>query len=240
LVELPAWLQENPHVADRVLRSAGLDKRDRRLDCALACRLGRRIAADGWVKQVKQVSVGADNVIRISCDYREPVAWVAHGSFFYLVDKDRVRLPGRYNRDEVSRDGGLLTIAGVDKPPSAEGKPWPGADLQAGVQMVNLLRGRPYYNQLTEVVVENYGGRRDRYRSHIEITTDSGGRVYWGRAPGEEVDEPSADQKLAQLQGIWREYHRVDMGRAWVDIQVWPDNVMVPVSTWQESIRQRS
>jgi hypothetical protein len=240
LVDLPAWLQGNPHVADRIVESAALEKKDRRLDRMLASRLGQRIAANGWVKQVRQVSIGADDVIRIGCDYREPVAWVAHGSFFYLVDRDRVRLPGRYTRDELSRDGGLLTIAGVDKPPPAEGKPWSGADLQAGVKMVRLLRDRPYYNQLTEVVVENYGGRRDRHRSHIQIGTDNGGRVLWGRAPGEEIDEPNADQKLAHLQGIWREYRRVDMGRPWVDIQVWPDRVIVPVCTWQESIRQRS
>jgi len=240
LVEIPAWLQANPHVVERILEAAGVSSRDRRLDGSLARRVAGKVSANGWVERVNQVSIGADDVVRVSCDYREPVAWVVHGSFYYLVDKACVRLPGRYVRGEVTREGGLLLVAGVVEPPPPEGQTWSGVDVRVGVQMVGLLRDRPFYNQIVEVLVENHGGRRDRRRPHIELTTDAGARIRWGRAPGEEIDEPTAEQKLAHLQGLWREYRRVDMGRPWVDIQVWPDRVIVPACSWQDNVRQRS
>ncbi len=240
LVELPEWLEANPHVPQRIIEFIGLEPRDQRLDQGLAQRLGRRLSANGWVRRVKQVNVGSDDVIRIQCDYREPVAWVMHAGCYYLVDAEAVRLPGRYSPDEVSRDGGLLVVSGVKMPAPDDGRVWEGADLRVGLQMVALLRDRTYRNQIAEVVVENYGGRRDRRRSHIELMTDSGSRIRWGRAPGEEIDEPTAEQKLAQLQGLWRDYHRVDMGRAWVDVQVWPDQVSVPTCGWQDGVKQRS
>ncbi len=240
LVDPPAWLLANPHIARRIIGRCQLSQDDGRLTDGLARRVAQSVSLVGWVKRVHEVSIGADDVLRIRCDYREPVAWVAHGSCYYLVDEELVRLPGRYLRTEVSRDSGLLLVLGVGRPPPAEGQPWEGDDLRGAIRMVGLLRDKPYFGQLTGVIVANYGGRRDRRAPHIELATDRGARIRWGRAPGEEIDEPTAAQKLAHLQGIWREYDRVDMGRSWVDIQVWPDRVIVPVGAWQADRRQRS
>jgi len=240
LADMPAWLESNEHVVRGIISHCGITSRDRRLDSGLAARVGRAVSRVGWVKEVKQVNVGADDIIRVRCVYREPIAWVGYGSSYYLVDTECVRLPGRYAPDEVSREGGLLAVTGVAKPPPAEGETWEGADVKAGVQLVVMLRDRSYVDQIAAVMVGNYGGRQDRRRAHIELATDKGTRIRWGRAPGEEVDEPTAEQKLAQLQGLWRQYRRVDMGRPWVDIQGWPDRVSVPLCSWQESVRRRS
>ncbi len=240
LVDPPAWLEGNEHVAQYILDRCGVDKDARRLDNVLARRVVGQLNLIGWVKQVHEVSIGADDVVRICCDYREPVAWVGRGGRYYLVDDERVRLPGRYSPAEVSRDSGLMLVKGVALPPPDEGQPWRGGDLAAAVEMIRLLRERPYYDQITGVIVDNYGGRRSRSAPHIELATDRGGRIRWGRAPGEEIDEPTAAQKLAHLQGIWREFDRVDMGRAWIDIQVWPDQVLVPERVWGKDVRKRS
>jgi len=240
LVDQPAWLEANPHVAQAIADRCGMGPEARRLSGGLARRVARGMSLIGWIKQVHEVSIGADDIVRIHCDYREPVAWVAYRSFYYLVDEEQVRLPGRYSHGEVGRDSGLMLVMGVSDPPPLEGQRWAGADVRAAIQMVELLRDKPYFDQLTGVLVDNYGGRIDRRDSHIELATDRGARIRWGRAPGEEIDEPTAAQKLAHLQGIWREYDRVDMGRAWVDIQVWPDRVLVPVSNWQPGLGRRS
>jgi hypothetical protein len=151
-----------------------------------------------------------------------------------------VRLPGHYLGTEVSRDSGLLLVYGVANRPPAEGEPWDGADVKVAVKMVGMLSDKPYFDQLTGIIVENYGGRRDARSPHIELATDRQSRIWWGRAPGEEIDEPTAAQKLANLQGIWRDYDRVDMGRRSIDIQVFPDRVSAPVADWQEDPRRRS
>lgn len=240
LVDPPAWLKANPHIADRILDRCGVNETDRRLTEGLARRVAGEVCHVGWVKKVHEVSVGADDVVRICCDYREPIGWVAHGSYFYLIDNEQVRLPGRYRRSEVTRDSGLLLVLGVKHAPPAEGTPWPGDDLSVALRMIRLLRDKPYVDQVSGVIVANYGGRHDLRAPHIELTTDRDTRIHWGRAPGEEIDEPTAAQKLAQLQGIWQEYDRIDMGRQWVDIQIWPDRVRVPVASWQGDGHQRS
>ncbi|MBN1346786.1 MAG: hypothetical protein JXQ73_29110 [Phycisphaerae bacterium] len=240
LVDPPEWLEANAHVAQDIVERCGVVERDRRLTPGLAKRAVDSLSHVGWIRQVHEVSIGADNVIRICCDYREPLAWVSHGGFYYLVDEEHVRLPGRYSHEEVDRDSGLLLVMGVVAPPPDEGARWEGADLKAGVKMVRLLRDKPYFDQITGVIVANYGGRLDRRASHIELATDRDARIRWGRAPGEEVDEPTAEEKLAHLQGIWRDHDRVDMGRPWVDIQVWPDRVHVPCATMQPGIGRQS
>lgn len=240
LVDPPAWLEANEHIAQRVIARCGVYEDDHRLDPKLARRAATSLALIGWIKQVHEVSIGADDVVRVCCDYREPIAWVSYGDHYYLVDGEGVRLPGRYSHGEVSRDSGLLLVMGVRTPPPDEGRTWKGEDLAAGIQLVTLLRDKPYYDQLTAVFVTNYDGRVDPRSSHIELATDRGARIRWGRAPGREIDEPTVEQKLAHLQGIWQEHDRIDMGRAWVDIQVWPDRVIVPVANWQEGGHQQS
>ena len=240
LVDLPEWLQANSHITRQIAERSGLGPDDGRLTANLVQRVAETVPRIGWIKQVHEVSIGADDVLRIRADFRRPVAWVRHGSYYHLVDEERVRLPGRYLRTEVSRDSGLLTVTGVSESPPPEGRQWEGADLAAALELIAMLQDKPYISQLTSVMVDNYGGRRDGRWPHIQLTTDRGSHIRWGRAPGEEIDEPSASQKLAHLQGIWREYDRIDMGRSWVDIQVWPDRVIVPVSAWQGEARQRS
>ncbi len=240
LVDPPAWLAANQHIVRDIVQRSGVHVDDTRLTPGLARRVADELTTVGWVRRVHEVSVGNDDVVRICCDYREPIAWVSHGSFYYLVDAEGTRLPGRYSHGEVTRDSGLLLVAGVASEPSDEGQAWEGDDLSAAIEMVVLLRDKPYYEQLTGVLVGNYGGRKDPRRAHIELATDRGSRIRWGRAPGEEIDEPTVEQKLAHLQGIWRDHDRIDMGKRWVDIQVWPDQVLVPAGTWQSATGQRS
>lgn len=240
LVNPPEWLKANSHIADRILDRSGLTSVDRRLSKGLVHQVASEIGSIGWIKRVHEVSIGADDVVRICCDYREPVGWVAHGSHYYLIDAEQVRLPGRYLRSEVDRDSGLLLVLGACQPPPAEGHHWEGDDISAALRMIGLLRDRPYVNQVSGVIVANYGGRYDLREPHIELRTDKGTRIRWGRAPGEEIDEPTATQKLAHLQGIWRDHSRIDMNQEWIDIQIWPDRAKVPVSNWRKETRRRS
>jgi len=222
LVDLPDWLEreEHRHIVESVIAAAGLSAGDAYLDADLVGRVGRRMARSGWIRRVVGVEKCYGCLIRARCEFRKPLAWVMHGDYCYLIDGDGVRLPGRYSHGQV-KGAGLVQIAGVDGGPPGAGERWVGEDLQAGVKLAVLLDGCAFRGQVRGVLVHNYGGRENSRESHIELATDrAGSRIRWGRAPGCEVGiEPSAREKIALLQGLYRRYRRIDMGRSYVDVR---------------------
>ncbi len=232
---LPDWLRlpENRHILKSLTRAANVKNSDRRLDAQLAARIGRDLSDPklGWIRAVERVTVRPDGVIALRCDFRRPAAWVQAGGFVYLVDQDAVRLPGRY--EPADCEGHLLpVITGVESPPAVVGKPWPGADLVAGLRITALVAARSFRSEIRHIVVSNHGGRKARNRPHIELkTTHGGSRILWGRAPGEEHGtEISAEQKVTLLETLKSRWGRIDLGRSYVDIRTYHDSVILPAA----------
>ncbi len=92
-----------------------------------------------------------------------------------------------------------------------------------------MILDQPYAGQVVAVSMHNYRGREDPYRSHIELVTDSGGnRILWGSAPGEELEENSAEQKLRILAENFRRHGRIDAHEPRIDISVFPSRFLIP------------
>ena len=233
---LPDWLQmpDNRHILEKLTEQVDLAASDRMLDPKLAERLGRALTAGGvgWVESVERITIHPDAVVAIRCQFRRPTAWVRHGRFCYLVDGEGVRLPGRYHASEC-RDGVLFVIDGVEMTPPPIGDSWPGADLDAGLKLASLLTDEPFRHQITRILVDNHAGRLNRNRPHLELATDrDASRVWWGRPPDEEFGtEISASQKITLLETLYRQWGRVDMNRAYVNIMTWPDRITMPAAT---------
>ena len=143
---------------------------------------------------------------------------------FVLIDDEGVRLPGRY-----PYSSSFALIQGVAGRPPAPGQRWETGDVAAGLSLWKLLSAEPFAEQITAVLVHNYGGRQRAEAAHIELATDqAGGRVIWGSAPGEEIEENSAAQKLAILRHNHRLHGRIDAGRPVIDISTFPDRFTTP------------
>ncbi len=232
---LPDWLQmqDNRHILEKLTEQINLAASDRMLDPNLAERLGHALTASGvgWVKKVERITVRPDAVVTVLCQFRRPTAWVQYGQFCYLVDTEGVRLPGRYHASECM-DGVLFVVDGVAKAPPPIGDAWPGADLNAGLKLAGLLTDEPFRHQITRILVANHGGRQNRNRPHLELATDrDASRVWWGRPPDEEFGtEISASQKITLLETLYRQWGRVDMNRAYVNIMTWPDRITMPAA----------
>jgi hypothetical protein len=188
----------------------------------------RRIAdilqADAWVKEVCAVRKYGGGRIDIRCEYRRPIALIQHNGLLYLVSQDQVRLPGTYVRDPR-----LMLVEGVGTPPPAPGKVWAAPDLKAAVGLAERLRHEPFAEQITGVLVDNYGGRVNPEEAHIRLATDrSGATIIWGSAPGEEQEENSIAEKIAILRENFRRFGRVDANRRTIDISVHPDRFTTP------------
>ncbi|MCH8149346.1 MAG: hypothetical protein IH987_15410 [Planctomycetes bacterium] len=143
---------------------------------------------------------------------------------FYLVDRHSVRLPGRYHYDPI-----WLLIQGVGQSAPDPGRVWPGGDVRTGLAVIEAIVGRSFVSQITAVLVENVGGRRDRHRCHVELATDrAGGRIRWGSAPGFELEENSVAEKLAILTENYRHTGRADAEHPIIDISLYPDRYTIP------------
>ncbi len=194
------------------------------LDDHVCQHIARRLARVGWVKNVYFVRRSSDAKFRISCDYRSPFAMVQQGESFSLVDVEGVRLPGIYGYDPA-----WPVIQGVQANAPKEGERWQGRDVGAGVALLAAVLSEPFTQQITAALVGNYGGRIDPKSSHVELATDRmGGRIRWGSAPGEEIEENMMGQKLAILRQNYIRTGRVDAGHAVVDVSTFPDRFTVP------------
>jgi len=178
----------------------------------------------GWVARVNYVRRAADARLEISADYRLPVAMVQHRGDFILVDVEGVRLPGKYRYAPAWK-----LVQGVGSPPPKAGWRWVGDDLRAALDLLTLLEKEPFHGQITAVLVENFNGRVDPMRSHLELATDrAGGRIRWGSPPGLEVEENTVGQKLAILAANFRDTGRADAHHPVIDISTFPDRFTIP------------
>lgn len=189
------------------------------------CRdLAASLSSCGWIEQVHAVRRTGNGHFAVDARYRIPVAMVSWGNGFILVDAENVRLPGAYLYDAT-----WTIIEGVEEPPPQPGRRWMGDDIRAGVSIVSLLANEPFAHQVTAVLVDNVGGRTDSQRPQIELAMDrAGGRIRWGSAPGAEIAENTAQEKLAILRENFRQTGRADGNHLVIEIFTFADRFTFP------------
>ncbi len=181
--------------------------------------LAKQLSKNPWVKRVIWVRRTFAGSVVINCTFREPLAKVKSGNWYYLVDFQGHLLPGKYSAGAL--DGcGLMEIKGVAGAVPSAGKLWENEDLQAGLKIVKLIRTMPFRKQIKAIDVTNYNGRINPASCWIVLITNRNTIIKWGRPPGKENGlEIPAEQKLALLAGIYKRQGYVDFGRSFVDIR---------------------
>jgi hypothetical protein len=193
-----------------------------------------------WIRKVNQVRLAytrsPGDTLEIDCDYRIPIALVHLKDAYYLVDEQGILLPEQYDASQLSRilfgaDGhtNIRVVDGVQNPqPPLPGQRWKGDDLAAGLQLVKLLYGLPYAEDIVKVDVANFQGRRDPRDAQLVLLTKYDTEIRWGR-PVNAKDffvEISAAEKLEHMQQVYTQYHRIDGHFPWIDLRF--DKVTYP------------
>ncbi|MCG3138177.1 MAG: hypothetical protein HJJLKODD_02038 [Phycisphaerae bacterium] len=196
------------------------------IDESLCDQLTAHLLKNGWIKSVRMITKPEPGLVRIDCEYRQPLLLVEHDEYFYLVDEEGIRLPGEYTYDPE-----WLVVQGVKMAPPGEGKLWVGNDLHGALLLANMINSQTYNRQVAKIVVDNYGGRRDRQASPLLLITDQGSRISWGSAPGEEMEENSTIEKLSLLAQNFQHTGRIDAHYPQIDISIFPDRIVIPADT---------
>lgn len=193
-------------------------------DDALCRDMAHRIEQLGWVRRVGFVRRTPNGQFDIGAEYRQPFAMVQQDTVFNLVDVHGVLLPGSYRYDPR-----WSLVQGVAASAPQVGSTWEGGDLRAGLAVLERIKVEPFAGQITAALVDNYGGRIDKRSNHITLATDrAGGRIEWGSAPGQEVEENDVEQKIALLRANFRETGRADAHHAVIDVSTYPDRFTIP------------
>ena len=184
--------------------------------------VGQSMVDSGWFATVPNVSREGADVIRVTGTWRTPAAVVRVGDKEIAVGWDAKPLPVVYDKPGLS---GMYQIGDVREGPvyRADGqpdcsKPWPGSDLPAALELLDLVARQPFASQIAGVSV----GRHQDEQS-LEIVTHAGTRVVWGGRPTKPlIGEASTAQKLEKLAWLDKKFKRIDAGRSpQTPIEVW-------------------
>ncbi len=237
LANRPAWMSD--FLDEQILKSTQPIGLHSAFDRELLIDTGKALASNPCIKRVIQVrrmfGQKPGDTLAIDCEYRTPAALVKWGDFYWLVDEQGVKLPEQYSADLLPKivlgaDGkiNIRIIDGVSHDPCESGRVWQGEDLGGGLEMARLLAGQDWAEQIRDIDVSNFGGRRDSREAQIVLMTRFGTQVRWGRAPGakDSFIEVPAGQKLAAIEAIYQKDGRVDAGQPWIDLRF--DRVTCP------------
>ncbi|NBC18376.1 MAG: hypothetical protein GVY18_13785 [Bacteroidetes bacterium] len=218
-VATPAWMPNQ--LQRRILRE--LTPQMNFNDEQICAEVHSRGTANPWLDRVagvrrQRTADGTRGLVRVRATFRQPVAAIRHDGRIGFVDARGVLLPFH----EVprwaarDRDGALsyhlsertiprgvrplhihyILVDGVAAPPPPVGKVWLGDDLQDGLRLVQMLKLRPYGNQVTTIDVRNHHQRVSDTLSEITVFAQAkhGGRqsrrtrILFGRFPHPEGD----------------------------------------------------
>lgn len=225
LADPPDWVVREKW-ADRILSAVAVPRPETWMDERLTRQVADQLAASGWVKSVSRVVKRMDGTIEIAADYRRPIAMLMTEQGYVPVDRDGCRLPEVY--DHVDANSGWIRIRGVTAPPpkvSAAFDPKIAPDAVAAVRLAALIfdQGWEISSRISAIDVTNFRGRADNRDCHIKLWTPEGTLIKWGSAIGEEIEENTLAEKLAQIAVMLKR----GGPQAQVDVSTLPDRSIV-------------
>lgn len=203
----PDWCPE-PYFQESVKSSMQLTGRVSLFDKDLIKNVLNAYEKNPWVASVESIEKQFPNKLIIKLETRRPVAMVEvkkwnSRSFYYLVDKDSVRLPGEYYTVPIaSLPLSLPIIVGVRNAPPQAGEKWLDRGLSDALAVGSVLKK---YNVsarmgISTIDVTNVGGRVSQSNSEIMLLNKDKVQIEWGRPIDTDKQfEMSPEEKIRNL-----------------------------------------
>lgn len=181
--------------------------------------------ASGWFREVAEVRRFPENTVRVRGEWRAPFAAVRAGDRDHLVTVSGELLPLSYPPGGAGP--GIPVVVGAQfGPPENEargfayGRRWRGGDVPASLALLAELRAAFAATPHIQRQIVGVDVSEHRQRQRLLIVTDTGSRIVWGSAPGEErPGEVRAQEKIARLvQLAGSGQGRIDSGAQRIEI----------------------
>ena len=215
-VNPPQWIK-GP-LGDSLLRTATMQigGDPLRRDDLVAVR--QALIDTGWFYSVDQVRRVQSDLVEITAAFVHPYTLIRDGSGYHLIDVEGKLLPKSYGPGDdlpmvydSQRDAtvSMIAISGAHFKRPPVGKSWDGADVSAGLKLLQLIDRQPWRHQIIEVDVSQF--LKD---GPIKLRTDRGSVILWGGPPGEEAAlELLAAGKIQRLNLLYANHGRIDGNR---------------------------
>jgi hypothetical protein len=178
--------------------------------------VGQAAMRSGWVDEVRSVQRLRSGGIQVDARWRVPTAVVRRDGSDYLIGHRGEVLPMVFRCDASP----LKAIVGAAREPRLEGgrpaigQVWPGADVQAGLELLALVVTKPWADQVSAIDVGEYLSRKE-----LVLVTRWNGKVVWGGAPSDTIPgQLSTAAKLGRLDALYQRHGRIDVSKRLVDI----------------------
>jgi hypothetical protein len=215
----PRWF--NGDLADHLRQTAeiNLGGDPLRRDDLVACR--DALLQTGWFESIKQVRRVNTDVVEIDGQFCRPYTVVRDAEGDHLVDVVGRLLPLKYEHGAKTN---FTAISGTHFPrPQVCGEVWEGADVIAGIRLLQLIEQQSWRHQVVEIDVSGHVRGES-----IRLKTDSGAAIVWGGAPGEEPAlEVLADGKVKRLNFLFEKYGRIDAGETSGELDITNEKAVV-------------
>lgn len=224
------WLPESDKRSLERQARAAL-KVDRPLSSEPLERLSASMSRSGWFDGVVRVRRTTARRIEIDATWRVPEAVVRAGGMDHVISSNRYPMPPTF---AAGTDHALPAIVGAAQEPTSStdprdkyASPWPGVDVQHGLELIRLLKAEPplaidadgrAVRLIDQVAAVDVSGA-SRGDKRLVLRTPDDTRVVWGSpvgvfAPG----QVPAEQRVAHLRALYRDSNRIDAGLDSVEV----------------------
>ncbi len=172
-------------------------------DETLVPRLVEYYESNPWVARVVSIEKDYPATVRVRVQLRRPLAAIESRGSCYIVDREGVRLPGKYTYDNLPRLPFYVPkVVGIASLPPEPGNYWDDPAVAAGTSVADALvaEGLDKALHLVAIDVANVNGRVNKADSEIVIWAEDNVPIQWGRAPNtDKFGELSVEQKIRNL-----------------------------------------
>jgi len=189
----PRWVPVT--LLEQIIEDAGLPEEVSVLDEGLAEQIAAAFKNHPWVEGEVAVEMTVPARIRVTFEYRQPVAMVEVLDGFYAVDDAGVLLPPRdFPESDVEAYPRIVGMATT--PLGGVGSTWGDARVIGASRIAVALT--PWWREwkLESIVVPARQTAEQTYdKLEFVVTTQGGSRIIWGRPPGNEHPLEIADEE---------------------------------------------
>jgi hypothetical protein len=216
LEETPTWLPRQMREQILALADAQIDPNASPLSAEPLVRVGETLEKSGWFDGRPTVRRQASSRIVIAGQWRVPGAVVREGAKDHLISWDGKPMPVVYE----ARESKLKALLNVGVKPPVEGAPvdytnaWPGEDVQAGLELLRVIAGKPWADQIVGVDLAEFGTNQT-----LSIVTTGKGRLNWGGRPDRpRLGEAGTRAKVATIDWLFKRFGSIDAGGRTIDV----------------------
>lgn len=208
LIDAPEWFTAAPELIDdmeaRLTQDAGVDPFDRES----LRKAHRTLLEGGWFDTLERIDRHADGTLMVHGTLATPSAVIRWREMDHLVDDKGRLLDWKFEMGTASPSLPLITGTSTAPPRLADGRPDHGAlwanseDLDAGLRLAQLIKTRPWGNEIRNIDVSDYPSDRNLW-----LECHSGPRILWGHAPGTRgATEITSEEKLRMIDSVHATY----------------------------------